>query len=311
MAKTRSKFSERFMDFLGKLDSLDRRIIFLIIGLVVLFPLLVPLGLPIETTQLTEDAFYALDDLPVNSKVLLSFEYGPSTKPEIHPMAISVLRHLFSKGNKVIVMCLWPDGLFMANEALDLVARQEFGLEYGVDYVNLGYRPGNEAIIKGITKSFKANFSIDSKGTAITQIPIMHDIQTARDVDFIFSLSAGYPGAIEWVLYAGDPLQVPVSSGNTSIQVNQLLPYVKSGQMKGIVAGMPGAAEYETMVIRKIEENIGVVTDKARTLLPNFKDRRNATKFMDAQSIAHLVIVIFIILGNISFFVKRRKQRKY
>jgi len=32
---------------------------------------------------------------------------------------------------------------------------------------------------------------------------------------------------------------------------------------------------------------------------------------MDAQSIAHLVIVLFIVLGNISFFVKRRKQRKY
>ncbi len=81
--------------------------------------------------------------------------------------------------------------------------------------------------------------------------------------------------------------------------------------MKGIVAGMPGAAEYETMVIRKIEENIGVVTDEARSLLPNFKERRNATKFMDAQSIAHLMIVLFIILGNISYFVKRRKQRKY
>ncbi len=298
-------------NFLEKLDSLDRRIIFLIIGLVVLIPLLLPLGLPIETTQLTEDAFYALDDLPQDAKILLSFEYGPSTKPEIHPMAISVLRHLFSKGNKVIIMCLWPDGLFMANEALDLVARQEFGLVYGVDYVNLGYRPGNEAIIKGITKSFEANFSIDSRGTNITDIPIMNDIQTARDVDFIFSLSAGYPGAIEWVLYAGDPLQVPVSSGNTSIQVNQLLPYVKSGQMKGSVAGMPGAAEYETMVIRKIEDNIGIITDKARELLPNFKERRNATKFMDAQSIAHLMIVLFIILGNISFFVKRRKQRKY
>jgi hypothetical protein len=299
------------VSFLEKLDSLDRRIIFLIIALVVLIPLLVPLDLPIETTQLTEDAFYALDELPPDAKVLLSFEYGPSTKPEIHPMAISVLRHLFSKGNKVIIMCLWPDGLFMANEALDLVAVEEFKLEYGVDYVNLGYRPGNEAIIKGITKSFAANFSIDSKGTSISQIPIMHDVQTAKDVDFIFSLSAGYPGAIEWVLYAGDPLQVPISSGNTSIQVNQLLPYVKSGQMKGIIAGMPGAAEYETMVIRKIENNIGIITDEARELLPNFKERRNATKFMDAQSIAHLVIVLFIVLGNISFFVKRRKQKKY
>ncbi len=297
--------------FIERLDTLDRRIIFLIIGFVVLMPLLIPLGLPIETTQLTEDAFYALDDLPVNAKVLLSFEYGPSTKPEIHPMAVSVLRHLFSKGNKVIIMCLWPDGLFMANEALDLVARQEFNLEYGVDYVNLGYRPGNEAVIKGITKSFEANFSVDAKGTSITAIPIMHDIQTVKDVDFIFSFSAGYPGAIEWVLYAGDPLKVPVSSGNTSIQVNQLLPYVKSGQMKGVIAGMPGAAEYETLLIKKVENGEGQLNQQARMLLPDFKDNRDATKFMDAQSIAHLVIVLFIVIGNISYFVKRKKQRKY
>ena len=81
--------------------------------------------------------------------------------------------------------------------------------------------------------------------------------------------------------------------------------------MKGIIAGMPGAAEYETRVIRKIEDNIGTITDRARELFPNFKDRRHATKFMDAQSIAHLMIVLFIVLGNISFFVKRRKQKKY
>ncbi|MDD3095628.1 MAG: hypothetical protein WC372_02465 [Candidatus Neomarinimicrobiota bacterium] len=301
----------KFTNFLEKLDSLDRRVIFLIIGLVVLIPLLIPLGLPIETTNLTEDAFYAIEDLPANAKVLLSFEYGPSSKPEIHPMAVSVLRHLFSKGNEVVIMCLWPDGLFMANEALELVAHDEFKLEYGVDYVNLGYRPGNEAVIKGITKSFEANFSVDSRGIPISQIPIMQDVQTARDVDFIFSFSAGYPGAIEWVLYAGDPLQVPVSSGNSSIQVNQLLPYVKSGQMKGVIAGMPGAAEYETLLIQKVEGKEGLLVNKAHALLPNFKENRDATKFMDAQSIAHLVIVLFIILGNISYFVKRKKQQKY
>ncbi len=298
-------------NILEKLDSLDRRIIFLIIALVVLIPLLIPMGLPVETTQLTEDAFNTIDNLPQDAKVLLSFEYGPSTKPEIHPMATSVLRHLFSKGNKVVVMCLWPDGLFMANEVLGLVAEEEFNLEYGVDYVNLGYRPGNEAVIKGIGKSFAANFSVDSKGTPISQIPIMHDVQTLRDLDFIFSFSAGYPGAIEWVLYASDPLQIPVSSGNTSIQVNQLLPYVKSGQMKGIIAGMPGASEYETLLIRKVENETGLLTDQARMLLPNFKEKRDATKFMDAQSVAHLVIVLFIVLGNISYFVKRKKQRKY
>ncbi|MGC9512108.1 MAG: hypothetical protein ACP5D8_00565 [Fidelibacterota bacterium] len=289
--------SSKFNTFLQNLDKLDRRIIFLIIGLVVLFPLLVPLNLPVEPTGLTRDAFEAIHNLPDDATVLISFEYGPSTKPEIHPMAVSVLRHFFARGYKVVVMCLWPDGLFMAREALDEVLNDERfrDLVYGVDYVNLGYRPGNEAVIKGITKSFAANFTVDSKQTDISEIPLMNAIRTVADVDFIFSLSAGYPGAIEWVLYASDPLQIPVSSGNASIQVNQLLPYVKSGQMKGVIAGMPGAAEYEALMVE-----YGL-----------WNTRGEAAKSMDAQSIAHLVIVLFIILGNIAYYAKRKTQKKY
>ena len=287
----------KFNSILQKLDSLDRRIIFLIIGLVVLLPLLFPLNLPVEATGLTRDAFEAIHNLPDNSTVLMSFEYGPSTKPEIHPMAVSVLRHFLSRGYKVVIMCLWPDGLFMAREAIDEVLSDEkfSNMVYGVDYVNLGYRPGNEAVIKGITKSFAANYTVDSRQTDIIDIPLMNEVRTAADVDFIFSLSAGYPGAIEWVLYASDPLQIPVSSGNASIQVNQLLPYVKSGQMQGVIAGMPGAAEYEALM-----EEYGL-----------WPTRGQAAKSMDAQSIAHLVIVLFIILGNISYFAKRKSQKKY
>jgi len=75
-------------------------------------------------------------------------------------MAIAILRHLFTNGNRVIIICLWPDGLFMARQALQQVAVEEFDLTYGVDYVNLGYRPGNEAVIKGITRSFPANLPL-------------------------------------------------------------------------------------------------------------------------------------------------------
>jgi uncharacterized protein YneF (UPF0154 family) len=32
---------------------------------------------------------------------------------------------------------------------------------------------------------------------------------------------------------------------------------------------------------------------------------------MDAQSIAHLVIVLFIIFGNIGYFIERNREKKY
>ena len=78
-----------------------------------------------------------------------------------------------------------------------------------------------------------------------------------------------------------------MSTDTTSIQVNEVMPYVQSGQVKGILAGMPGAAEYESLIKRP---GIGI-------------------SGMDAQSIAHIVIVAFIVFGNIAFFLERRSKK--
>ncbi|MDC1037734.1 hypothetical protein OAR31_01545 [Candidatus Marinimicrobia bacterium] len=277
------------IDFILKLGTVDRRWIFLIIGFVVILPLFFPLSLPIRATDTTQQVYDTIDNLEPGSKILLSCEYGPSTKPEIHPMVLSLMRHLFKNGHKIYVTCLWPDGQFLAEEALDLVGGEEFGLTYGKDFVLLGFRPGGEAVIKGIVSDLRKVYTIDVRGTKVTEIPMMEGINRFEDFDFLFSASAGYPGTIEWVQYAVDPTDVPMSTGTTSIQVNEVMPYVAAGQVLGIIAGMPGAAEYEAL--------IGV---------PG-----NATMGMDAQSIAHLVIVIFIVLGNIGYFIERNRSKKY
>ena len=52
---------------------------------------------------------------------------------------------------------------------------------------------------------------------------------------------------------------------------------------------MPGAAEYE--------ELIGV--------------KGIGTSGMDAQSVAHFVIVLFIFLGNLGYFIERKRSKKH
>ena len=86
-------------NILIKLGSLDRRAIFLILGLSVLIPLLKPdwVSLPIKPDRNTQKVFDEINKLTANSKVLLSFEYGPSTMPEIHPMAIALIKHMIAK----------------------------------------------------------------------------------------------------------------------------------------------------------------------------------------------------------------------
>ncbi len=280
---------EKLLDFIVRAGSLDRRIIFLVIALVVILPLFFPLGLPIRPTVSSQTIYDEVEKLEAGDKALVSFEYGPSTKPEIHPMAVALMRHLFEKDVKVYITCLWPDGQFMAMEAIEQVAVNQYQKTYGEDYVLLGFRPGNEAVIKGLVSNFRKVYTVDARGNFLDDIPMMNGINQVADFDYLFSASAGYPGTVEWVQYAADPTGVIMGTGTTSIQVNEVMPYVQAGQIKGILGGMPGAAEYEKLIG---QPGIG-------------------TSGMDAQSVAHIVIVGFIIFGNISFFVERRRSKKY
>ena len=281
------------------LGSLDRRIIFLIVGLSVLIPLIQPewVNFPIRPTPESQIVFDEINKLNAGDKVLLSFEYGPSTKPEIHPMAIAILKHLYAKNIQVYGFALWPDGNFMSTEAFSEVS-DDYDKKYGVDYVNLGYRPGGEAVIKGIASDIRTLYTVDLQGTSINDIPMMKDVVNIEDFDFVFSLSAGYPGSKEWVQYACDPKNIPLSTGCTSIQVTDIMPYVENDQIRGILAGMPGAAEYESLVEAELQKM--EIAGKPG----------EASGMMAAQSIAHVVIVLFIIFGNISYFITRKKNRK-
>ena len=140
-----------------------------------------------------------------------------------------------------------------------------------------------------MVRDLRAIFSTDVKGTKVEDIPMMTKIFKFEDFDFLFSASAGFPGSIEWMQYATDNTNVQMSTGTTSIMVNDIMPFVVSKQIQGILAGMPGAAEYVTLVG---EPGIG-------------------TSGMDAQSLAHLIIVLFIIFGNIGYFIERNKRKRY
>ncbi len=303
--------SSKVTNILLSLGKVDRKIIFAIIGIVVLIPLLKPewVDIPIQISPDSRKVFTELSSLEPGSKVLLSFEYGPSTKPEIHPMSVALLNHLFAKQIKVYIMALWPDGVFMATDALDQVLSSKlFNIEEYTDYVNLGFKQGGEVVIRGVASDIRQLYTKDYKQVPMNDIPMMEGVNSVSDFDYVIDLSAGTPGTTEWVQYACDPKNVPFTSGCTSIQVTDVMPYVKSGQVRGILAGMPGAAEYESMVKEELqrlqkENSPGI---NPGVTVPTGK----ATGRMSAQSIAHLVMVLFIILGNISYFISRRMKAR-
>lgn len=280
------------MGFFERLLKIDRRIIFTLIAVAVALPLFFDVSMYVETTSEVRGVYNAVDSLSPGSKVLISFDYDPGSMPELQPMAESFLRHCFSKNLKVIVMGLWPQGPLQANWALHVILNEpdikEKNLQYGVDYVNLGYTAGNEVVIQRMGSDIHAAFPTDARGTPIDEITIMKGVKNFGNIDFVYNLSAGYPGTMEWVQFAADRFHATLGAGNTAVQAPLMYPFLGRRQLVGLLGGMKGAAEYEVLANRPAR----------------------GVRYMFSQGIAHAVVVFFVILGNVAYFATRRKRKE-
>ena len=61
----------------------------------------------------------------------------------------------------------------------------------GVDWVNLGYKAGNQGVINSAFSNFKGAFPIDVNGTSTDSLEIMNGIERLEDFDFIVAIGSG------------------------------------------------------------------------------------------------------------------------
>lgn len=282
------------LDFL---TTLDRRWVFLLMALAVGIPVLSQRTFPEAPTAQTRSIFNAVEDLPEGSLVLLAFDYDPASAPELQPMATAFTRHCCLKKHKMVFLTLWPTGPPMIDDTIRSVIQGEFadaGLTYGEDYVNLGYRPGREVVVKSITADLRKLYGSDVNGTNLDDIPVTRDLKNILEMKLALNISAGYPGAKEWVQYGTTQGTLPLGVGVTGVQAPQMYPYYPD-QVLGILAALKGAAEYEAALGDKYER----YRDPAHN---------EAIKRMGPQLFAHLLMVGLIVLGNVVHFANRRRR---
>ena len=110
---------------LNTLINLDRRIIFIFVALAVIIPTLLPINLPINVSEPTQRIYDYIDALPAGATIIISFDYGPSSLPELNPMAKAVLRHCFEKDVRVIGMTLYSFAPTLADTLITEVAEED------------------------------------------------------------------------------------------------------------------------------------------------------------------------------------------
>jgi hypothetical protein len=270
--------------FWDKLIAIDRRWIYMVIGIVTFIPILFPIGLPVYVTGEVEAVYNRVNALPAGSIVMIPMEYDPATMAELQPMAYAILRHCYSKNLKVITTALQIDGVTIIRDDLTKIAA-EFNKKYGVDYIYLGYKPYPGIVILNMGEDFRKPFPRDYYGTALDSFPIMKGVRNYSNCAMIININAT-SGVDYWINYAHTRYQAPLAIGVTAVMATDYYAFLSSGQIFGLIGGLKGAAEYEKLINH-----------------PDF-----AAKAMDVQSIAHSAIVLFIIIGNIAYFASRKKK---
>jgi len=272
---------------ISRLDKLDRRWIFLLVAIAVLIPLIFPLRIPLQTSASTQAYYDRIEALPEGSLVLMSCDYDPGSKAELYPMTEATVRHVFRKNLRLVIFSLWPAGPPMVEIALQKVlAERKNDKKEGIDFVNLGFKDGREAVIVDLGRSFRTVFPKDYHGNPIDEIPIMKGVENYASFPLFANISVGYPGTKEYVQYAQSRFNITMISGAGAVSVPEFSAYLQTGQLKGMLSGIAGCAEYEQLL----------------------QHPALALTFMDAQSAGHLLIVFMIVVGNVIYFMTRKKK---
>ena len=278
---------------------LDRRIIFLTLAVCIIIPLIFPFDLPMRLQRTTQGLWDVIEQTdPAQQGVIVSCDYAPQTEAENQPMAIAVFRHCFSRRIPVLLASMYVETTPLSNAALDLVVTEfnaratshEDSLIYGRDYVNLGWVPPPIVPMLQMGTSISGVYKVDWYNNDTTKLPLLQRIKNYDDVSILVAVSAGSI-PLSYVALVQPRFGIRVAAGVTAVSAPDFYPYFETGQFTGMLGGMKGAAEYEDAIAHKYGA-MGI---------------RRAMAGMGAQSAAHLLILAFVIVGNIGYFLSRRK----
>lgn len=282
------------MKFFERFDQIDPRIIYLLMAVMMVFPVLKPIGMPISIDpQLTQPVFDWVEGLSAGDIVIFDAAYGGGSDSELGPQLKAWFYHCMRKGVKVVGVAQWEAGSALAYATLKETAAacEAAGIvsKEGTDWAMVGFKGGGQTVFRAMQDDFwKACGNTDWNKNDFSTVPLLARVKQWNNetVEGILCLSAGSPGIPTYTTYFPDQ---KLFVGDVAVQVAGTSNLLRSGQVKGILPGLAGAAQYEKL--------IGV---------PGL-----GVKLMDAQSLGHLWVIVLVILGNIGYRLKTKSGKKH
>lgn len=275
------------MYLLRILQQVDRRFLYALLMLAVCIPFFFKGRIPVPISPETRSLYTRIEELPPGSFVLVGMDWSASTRGENGAQSEALLRHLMKRHLRFAMIAFAnPQGSTLGQELAERL-QGEYGVTQGVDWCNFGYKADQPNFLQAFIRNIPASVGTDARGLPIETLPVMKGINSGKDIALLLEIT-GTNTYNTYIQFLQGPANVPMGVALTAVMSAEAYNYLDSKQLIGLVNGLKGAIEYEQ-------------------ILGAFG---KASRASNSSSLAHLLIITFIILGNIAMLLERRQRAR-
>jgi hypothetical protein len=231
---------------------------------------------------------------------MIWLDFGPNTIAENEPQAQVLIEHLFRRRIPVVLLSQYQQAeRFLTKIPNEVAKRLEAEMpgqqwRYGEAWVNAGFRPGGAIFIQSMVNAADVSKFLgrDVNGMPISHYPAFSAIGGVERVKVVGEIT-GLVGVFDNIIqfFQKNEYRPTIVHGCTSITIPEAYIFLDSGQLKGLLEGIAGAAWY-SVVLKEHFPN----SENKELLVTN-----------TALSAAHIVLILLIVLGNIVPLFQRRR----
>jgi hypothetical protein len=311
-----------------RLQSVNRNVLYLCLFVVVSSSLVIAhlftIGVPAEPQECTKNAYEKLRNLHPGDTIIIDTAYTNSSRGENGGEMEAVLRMAMREKVKfVLYTYAEPQCIEVAKGVIDRINEErrkaktpEPEYKEWDDYVVLGFFPDGATMLQTVASNIRdawgAKKDKDETGAErpVFESPVLKNIQKIEDIKAYVSISAS---SVMPTIVARLQHRLPIISMITGVMFPEQFNYYKSGQLQGLINGLVGTVEFETLMDKGIDAN-GVVGGHAEgpPIAAPFPGDKNFARGMDyylAFCCAMTLLIVAIVVGNVGMFLERRRMR--
>ena len=300
----------RVLESIQRAQLVDRRVVYVALALALAVPFLVEYTLPIYPDTYTRMFFNTIEQIandPVEREkvVLVLSQWGPGSDGENGPQLQVLFRHLLRQRLKFILLSTADDpvGLALAELRLQWAMEDEQRRAqrlgepvpewvYGTDYMNFGFQPSPifEPLARPVVLETRALFREDyvyKKPLTDENFPLLRSFHGVADIALFMIVSHTDEAKAVCGIVQRQVPDLKVAEATMGIVANDLYPYVKSGQLSGLLNSARAATEY-----------LYLLDPADTTTSPND----------NSMSLGKMFLLVMVLLGNVALLITRRAE---